>query len=159
MRFIKRLSCAVALTALLAPGAHADDRNQLTYLTFNGPVSLPGISLGPGTYAFEIANASTGHVVRVLNKAHTKTYTTLFTVPMERADARDRTIVLFNERPLGQPQAIKAWFYPGRKTGEEFVYPKDQAMAIAKANDGSVLSNDEHGSFTHIDASGQAVDH
>ena len=30
----------------------------------------------------------------------------------------------------GQPQAAREWFYPGRSIGEEFVYPKDQAILL-----------------------------
>jgi hypothetical protein len=40
------------------------------------------------------------------------------------------------------PQAMKAWFYPGRSIGEEFIYPKQQALAIAQANSTTVLSNE-----------------
>lgn len=39
----------------------------------------------------------------------------------------------FRERPAGQPEALRAWFYPGRNWGEEFVYPKVKAMELAKA--------------------------
>jgi hypothetical protein len=39
---------------------------QTTYLTFSGPVALPGATLGAGTYVFEVANPSTsGDVIRV----------------------------------------------------------------------------------------------
>jgi hypothetical protein len=48
-------------------------------------------------------------------------------------------VVTFTERPAGEPEALRAWFYPGRQWGEEFVYPKARAMAIAKASNMPVL--------------------
>ena len=50
----------------------------------------------------------------------------------------------FSERPAGEPEALRAWFYPGSNWGEEFVYPKAQAVAIAKATNVPVL-------FTAVD--------
>jgi hypothetical protein len=41
---------------------------------------------------------------------------------------------------------VKVWFYPGDRVGNEFVYPKSQAMRIAKASGESVLArNDDSG--------------
>jgi hypothetical protein len=45
----------------------------------------------------------------------------------------------FRERPAGQPEALRAWFYPGRNWGEEFVYPKSKAMELAKTTNTPVL--------------------
>ena len=38
----------------------------------------------------------------------------------------DKTILQFEERPSGQPEALKAWFYPGDDSGVEFIYPNQQ---------------------------------
>jgi hypothetical protein len=46
----------------------------------------------------------------------------------------------FKERGEGQPEALKAWFYPGRTWGEEFVYPKKRAIELAKIVNEPVLS-------------------
>src|SRR5438067_13140587 len=51
---------------------------------------------------------------------------------------------MFAESPAGTPQAVQAWFYPGDRIGEEFVYPKDQASMIAKANHREVLATSEN---------------
>jgi len=45
----------------------------------------------------------------------------------------------FRERAAGQPEAIRAWFYPGRQWGEEFVYPKSRAIELAKVTNEPVL--------------------
>ena len=45
----------------------------------------------------------------------------------------------FRERAAGEPEALRAWFYPGRNWGEEFVYPKAKAIELAKATNTPVL--------------------
>jgi hypothetical protein len=49
-------------------------------------------------------------------------------------------VVRFAERPSGSPEALKAWFYPGARWGDEFVYPHDEAAALAKSNNEPVFS-------------------
>lgn len=144
MRAVKVLCGAVALTAFLAPGAHADEWNKRTYLTFSGPVQIPGATLPAGTYTFEIANPDTmRHVIRVSEKDTNKPIGLFMTIPMDRLNPPEDNLIMFSERPAGTPQAIQVWFYPGDRTGEEFVYPKSQAVAIAKANHKAVLATNE----------------
>src|SRR5204862_3790987 len=49
-----------------------------------------------------------------------------------RLNATDKTVMTFGERRVGDPQAIRAWFYPGDNFGQEFVYPKSKAVELAK---------------------------
>jgi len=144
MRPLRTLGCILALTSLIAVGARADENDRLTYLTFSGPVQLPGVTLAAGTYTFKMADLSgSKHVVQVMTKEDSpKLITTLMTIPNERLDPVKDTYIMFQERPVGMPQAMKAWFYPGRSIGEEFIYPKHQAAEIAQANNTSVLSSE-----------------
>jgi len=136
-------TCAVALTLALAPGARADENDRLTYMTFSGPVQVPGVTLAAGTYTFKLADTQGNrHVVQVFNKDDNKLITTLMTIPNERLEPVKDTFVMFSERPAGTPVAVKAWFYPGRSIGEEFLYPRQQATKIAKAVHEPVLTTD-----------------
>ena len=154
MRALKVLCGAAALVAFLAPGAHADEWNKLTYLTFSGPVQIPGATLPAGTYAFEIANPdTTRHVIRVTEKDSGKHIGLFMTIPNDRIDPPKDNLVMFAERPAGAPQAIQVWYYPGDRIGEEFVYPKNQAVAIAKANHKPVLATDTASNATDSEES------
>jgi hypothetical protein len=42
------------------------------------------------------------------------------------------------ETPAGQPRALRAWFYPGDNFGQEFAYPKSEAVRIAASSETSV---------------------
>ena len=144
MRVLKLVCCAAALTALLAPGARADEWNKKTFFTFSGPVQVPGVTLPAGTYTFKLADLSGNrHVVQIFDKDEKKIYTTILAIPDQRLEPTDKPLVLFAERSAGLPQAVKAWFYPGNTIGDEFVYPRTQAIAIAKATHESVLASNE----------------
>ena len=145
MRFAKALCCAAALTAALAPAARADEWNKKTILTFSGPVQIPGATLPAGSYVFKLADIpGNRHVVQVFDKDEKKIYTTMLAVPNQRLDPSDKPVVLFSERATGSPQAVKVWYYPGETIGNEFVYPKSQAVRIARESHTRVLAtNDE----------------
>ena len=144
MSVLKGVCCAAALTVLVASGARADEWNKKTILTFSGPVQIPGATLAAGSYVFKLADlAGNRHVVQVFDKDEKKIIATLLAIPNDRLDASDEPVVLFSERPAGSPQAVKVWFYPGNRIGNEFVYPKSMAMKIAKANHQSVLAMDD----------------
>jgi hypothetical protein len=143
------LACAVALAAFLAPAARADEPNKLTYLTFSGPVELPGVTLPAGTYMFRLADVSTSrHIVQVFDKDGSKLFATLMTIPNQRLEPTGQNVVLFAERPSGTPQAVKAWWYPGNTIGEEFVYPKSEAIKIAQATHQPVLATPDKNAST-----------
>ncbi len=139
--------CFVALmSALLVPGAKADDWNRKTVITFSGPVEIPGVHLTgwsilpAGTYVFKILDSqSDRHVVQIFSQDETTIYATILAIPNYRLKATDKTVVTFRERPAGEPEALRAWFYPGRNWGEEFVYPKARAMTLAKETQTPVL--------------------
>jgi hypothetical protein len=141
MRFVKAVCCAAALTAVMAPGARADEWNKKTILTFSGPVQIPGATLPAGSYVFKLADIpGNRHVVQVFDKDEKKIYTTMLVIPNQRMEPSDKPIVLFSERASGSPQAVKVWYYPGETIGNEFVYPKSQAMKIAKETHTRVLA-------------------
>jgi hypothetical protein len=137
------------MSAAIAPSAKADEWNRKTTITFSGPVEIPGVHLKgwsvlpAGTYVFKILNSqSDRHIVQICNKDETAIYATILAIPNYRLKATDKTVVTFRERPAGEPEAIRAWFYPGRNWGEEFVYSKARAVALAKETHTPVLFTD-----------------
>ncbi|HMD83545.1 MAG TPA: hypothetical protein VKO18_02450, partial [Terriglobia bacterium] len=134
--------CLVVLAVL--PSAKADDWNRKTTVTFDAPVEVPGVgaqTLPAGTYVFKIFDSlSDRHIVQIFNVAEDHVYTTILAIPNYRLRATDKTVMTFKERGEGQPEAIRAWFYPGRQWGEEFVYPKARALELAKIVNEPVLA-------------------
>lgn len=146
---LRMIGGAVVLAAALAPAVQAQDTadvKRLTIMSFSAPVQIPGMTLPAGKYRFEMADINhAAHTVRVLNEDGTKVLGTFSTIPttIPTRDLRDTdTLIMWSERPAGQPQAAKEWYYPQRSIGEEFIYPKAQAAAIAAANHATVASED-----------------
>jgi hypothetical protein len=132
-----------AAALLTAPPAMAQPADRLTYVTFSGPVSLPGTTLPAGTYAFRLADSPADrHIVQVFDRDQTKLFTTLMAVSAERNQAEGEPVVTFKETPSDRPPAVRYWYYAGEKSGNEFVYPKNQAMMIARASGEGVMSVD-----------------
>jgi hypothetical protein len=145
MRIFQPLVLAAAIAAFTPASARAQDPEwtRTTHLTFNAPVSLPGVSLPAGSYTFQIANPESGRtVIRVDSRDGKRHYGYFLTLPNHRMEAPSDTepVVMFGESPHGAPRAVKAWFYPGNRTGYEFVYPISQAAQIAAASHESVLA-------------------
>src|SRR3984893_7228595 len=149
MTFLKAVPtvfCAALIGAAISPTVKADDWDRKTVLTFSAPVEIPGVHLAgwgvlpAGTYVFKILDsASDRHIVQIFSEDELTIYATILAIPNYRLKATDKTVMTFRERPAGQPEALRAWFYPGRNWGEEFVYPKAKAIEIAKATNTPVL--------------------
>jgi hypothetical protein len=131
----------VAGAALMAVRANAGDWDEKTVFTFSGPVEIPGQVLDGGTYVFKVADSSADrNVVQVFSEDENHLYGTFLTVPDHHQQPSGKTIINFEERAAGDPEAVKAWFYPGDNYGHDFVYPRAKAVALAKANNQPVAS-------------------
>jgi hypothetical protein len=127
------LFCTAILIATFGSSAKADEHDKLTIFTFSEPVELPGdVVLSSGTYIFKLLDVSGDrNVVQILDQEQTRVYATILTVPTERPRPTDDTVVEFYETADGPQNAIKAWFYPGETSGQEFIYPKARAAELA----------------------------
>ena len=115
----------------LTTAVMADESHKTTKLTFSEPVEVPGMVLGPGTYWFKLAgNDSERSVVEIWNSDRTRLITTILAIPDYRLQPTGKTVVHFEERPLGTPEAIHSWFYPGDKLRRGVCLPKVESNAI-----------------------------
>jgi hypothetical protein len=150
MKLLKSMTavCGIALLgAALTPAARADSWNDKTVITFSGPVEIPGVHLKgwgvlpAGTYVFKLVDSqSDRHIVQIFSADEKTVYATILAIPNYRLKATGKTVITFRERPAGQPEALRAWFYPGKNWGEEFVYPKSVAIEIAQSTNTAVLT-------------------
>lgn len=124
-----------ALVAVMMPApAGAVTYDRLTYMTFSGPVQVPGATLGAGTYRFRLTNPDTSrNVLQVLSNDGATVYAMFNTIQDHRAVLTDEAAVTFRETPVGVPPAVKSLFYGGEYHGYEFVYPRGGPIMIAEA--------------------------
>jgi hypothetical protein len=121
------IAAAVAVAGLLAtaPTVHGwMNASRLTYLTFSGPVALPGVHLAAGTYAFELADPyGDNSIVRVRSRNKTDVYFLGFTERVARATSvTDVSAVTFGEASRGEARPIVAWYPPDSSDGRRFIY-------------------------------------
>lgn len=134
---MNRLVLTLASVGLLAgaafvPSARADEWNKRTILTVNEPIQVPNKVLPPGTYVMKLLDSpSNRHIVQIYDKNEQHLETTVLAIPNYRLEPTGKTQFEFWETPPGQPKALRAWFYPGDNFGQEFAYPKSEAMQIA----------------------------
>ncbi len=144
---VTTVCCVALMGAALTSSARADDWNRKTVFTFSGPVEIPAVHLKgfgvlpAGTYVFRIVDSqSDRHIVQIFSQDGLTVYATILAIPNYRLKVTGKTVITFRERPAGEPQALRAWFYPGRNFGEEFVYPKARAIELARSENATVLS-------------------
>lgn len=115
------VALALALPASAQTNTTWDDKS---YLTFSGPVSLPGVTLPAGRYLFRFPSRNTSRsVIQVLSGDRTTVYGMFQTVPTRRLVTAHDPEVTFKEAPANVPPSVAALFQPHGRTGYEFMYP------------------------------------
>ena len=114
----------LALVGLVAaaPGNANVDTERTTQLTFSKPFSLPGVTLGAGTYIFErAAPLSAIEIVRVSSRDRRQVYYMGFTELVEKPRGVNSPVT-FGEAPKGSAAPVREWYPTGTSTGHRFLY-------------------------------------
>ncbi len=132
----------IAFSLFFELAAHADESDQATTITFSEPIQIPGQVLPAGSYLFKLANSdSDRNIVQVFNADRTVLYATLQTIATERQEPTGHTVVALAEQGAGQPDVLLKWFYPGRETGNEFLYPRQKEKELAQDKQQTIVAN------------------
>jgi hypothetical protein len=130
----------LGLTSFLVQTAKADEWNKRTEFQFSEPVQIPGKVLPAGKYVFELLDSeSDRNIVQVFSEdsaGKQSLVATVMATPDYMTETPDKTIIHFEERNSGTPEAIHNWFYPGDNAGWQFVYSKEQTQE-ANSNHGA----------------------
>ena len=141
MTKFNRAALMFAYAAAMSSAIQADEWDKKTIFTFNAPVEVPGKVLTPGSYVFKLLDtAADRHIVQIFDKNQRQLIGTFITIPDYRNTPPDKPLITFEERAAGAPEAIKSWFYPGDNYGNQFVYPKERAVQLARQSGQSVPS-------------------
>jgi hypothetical protein len=136
------LGLLIALTLFFELAAHAQPMDRSTRLTFSEPIQIPGEVLPAGTYLFRLADGDSGqHVVQIFNADGNIPYATVLTIATERPYPTGDIAVTLAEQGAGNPDALLKWFYPGRVTGNEFLYSKQKEKELAQDKQQTVLAD------------------
>ena len=128
-RHVMRTIAVAAIVAVLAAAPRICGgvvAERTTYLTFTKPVRLPGVTLDPGTYIFELSDTlNAPGVVRVASRDRKISYFLGMTHAIERPrDLRFDASVSLGESPAGVAPPITVWWPVGERMGRQFPYPE-----------------------------------
>jgi len=124
----------VAAFLMAPPAAQSSETDRLTHFMVNQSFEVPGKVLQPNTrYVMKLHDLyQNRNVVQVFSDDEKHMLTQFIAINSERLEPVNKTTFTFIETQPGYPKPIREWFYPGRNIGLEFVYPKEQALEIAK---------------------------
>jgi outer membrane biosynthesis protein TonB len=121
------------LIMLTGISAQADEWDKHTLITVDRSIEVPGTVLPAGKYVFRLLDSpSDRHVVQVFNERQDHLMATVIAIPNYRLEPTGDTVLSFYEVPAGQPQPVRAWFYPGDNYGQEFVYSKNRSIQLSQ---------------------------
>jgi hypothetical protein len=132
----------IAFSLFFELAAHADESDQATTITFSQPIQIPGQVLPAGSYLFKLADGDPDqNIVQIFNADRTVLYATLQTAATQRPEPADHTVVALVEKGTGEPHALLKWFYPGRETGNEFLYPTQMEKELAHDKQQTIMAD------------------
>lgn len=137
------LGCTTVVVSLLAAGtAQAQLRgDKAVYFTFSQPVALPQVTLPAGKYLFRLADSLVNRtIVQVYSADTMKLHAMLMTMPTQRTDLPNDPEIRFLETAANTPPAIRTYWFPGERTGWEFIYPRTEALRLARSSKQPVLT-------------------
>lgn len=102
----------------------ASTDEEVTVFNFTAPIEVPGKVLPAGKYLFKLDQHEELNVVKIESPDERKVFGVFLVKPDYTLRAPRTPGLIFEQRGPGAPLAIKAWFYPGDKFGNEFIYRK-----------------------------------
>jgi hypothetical protein len=130
----------VSTLALAAPPS-SDDPNVSAKFSVTERTQVPGMTLQPGTYSIKVIDhLSDRYIVRVDN-ANGSTHSTFLGVPNPAIRKASATGKINWEAGSDGEKALRGYAFPGGTT-VQFVYPKAEAVSLAKANTSKVPAID-----------------
>jgi hypothetical protein len=129
------------LTLSIGSRAEAQPADYRTYFTFSAPVTLPGTTLPAGKYIFRVADPNSGRkVINVLSGDGKQSLAMLHTIPNQASRPPKDAEIRFMETSARVPPPVKTWWSAGKSIGYEFIYPRQQALQLAKSTKEPVLT-------------------
>ena len=141
---VSKLVALLALTVLtlsIGGRAEAQPADYRTYFTFSAPVTLPGMTLPAGKYIFRLADPDGSRkVINVMSGDGKKSLAMLHTIPNQASRPPKDAEIRFMETNAQVPPPVKTWWYAGKSLGYEFIYPRRQALELAKSTKEPILT-------------------
>lgn len=126
------------------------------YFTFSQPVMVPNQTLPAGKYLFRVSGTGR-NIVEIYSGDKSKMIQRVMAVQAARSDSPERAEIRLIESSADTPVAIGTWWYPLQRQGWEFIYPREQALKLAKTARQPILTTAENVPADKITSSSDLV--
>lgn len=126
------------------------------YFTFSQPVMVPNQTLPAGKYLFRVSGQGR-NIVEIYSGDKSRMIQRVMAVQAARSDSPERAEIRLIESSADAPVAVGTWWYPLQRQGWEFIYPREQAMKIAKTARQPILTTADNVPADKIDSSSELV--
>lgn len=120
---------ALALAALLTAGAVSVPEGRtvtstVDYVTFAVPVTLPGVTVGPGEYSFRVNYVDSGNAVQVRRRDSNRLVFLGLTERVQRPHGAGAGTVRLGEARAGEAAPVLVWYPTSTVLGFRFLHEK-----------------------------------
>jgi hypothetical protein len=133
------LSLLSPTISIYAHAQKAGSSNSVSTFTIDKRMEMPGETLKPGKYTIQILDHLSDRMIVRVSGPTSKVQFVLLAVPA--VGKKDTAGLVPWRSPVDGTPAMRGFVFPAGYE-IEFVYPKSEAAALAKANDGTVLAVD-----------------
>ena len=136
--------CVGAAILLGTTVAQAEIFQDKSTLTVTERLEVPGAILEPGTYVIKVVDSQNNrNIVQITNVEETKVFATALATPHVGAQPQPNTMFVFYNTATGNPKALRTWFAPNDRFGQDLVYPKARATELTAMTHETVPSTTE----------------
>ncbi len=138
---MKTLSVACTAFLMLSPMLRAAANDAQT-VTLDKTTEIPGTTLQPGPVKLEVEDRLQDRAIVRITEADGTRHDLLLSVPNGKLTSADAGDLVFFPTTDGSKQTVQAWKCQSCSEPLEFVYPKDQAVAVTQNTGKPVMAVD-----------------
>ena len=139
--FAKAASCCIALIVSASTLFAADPARPIAHFKISDPTGIPGKVLQPGSYTIHIVDHLSDRYIVSVDADSSKDRTLFLGIPDKDGSQGPQGELKWSS-PVEGVSYMKGWDFATLPVGLEFAYPKNDAVAVAKANNAQVPAID-----------------
>jgi hypothetical protein len=141
----KTLSWCLVLAAGLSPLSAAAFTGAAHTFTVSEPTEIPGATLRPGTYTIHVVDHLSERYIVAIDALKGRMHSTFLAIEnpeVPKPSAPGRVVWPNAPSKVGDKEYLRGWLFRGEPAVLEFVFPKSDAVALARSNDAQVPAID-----------------
>ncbi len=139
--FARIASASIAVLLSATTLFAADPERPSAHFKVSSPTAVPGRVLAPGSYTIHVVDHLSDRYIVSVDGTGGKNHTLFIGIPDKSGLGSSQGEQTWGTDVSGATY-LKGWSFPSLPTALEFAYPKNDAVAVAKANNAQVPAID-----------------